>query len=392
MRSPRSDSRGSSTGSWIVVVALALSTALLPVVATPTAAAEAHLGISNVGLEPTSPAPGQQTDLEVSIRNGPNSGSVVEITDVYVRPTGSTDDVVRIQEVGTVPVGGNVTVPLSVSFDEPGVKNLRVIVVGEQEDGSYVRVRYPLTVDVEEPNRPQLELTAEEAVSGATRSVNVTVANGLERDIRQLRVTASSETVNFNVNERVKARLRGGNTTSFTFPARVPDAGTYPVNLTLSYTDDGVERTVSRTYEAHFETPANPGELVLTDVQATQRGNTLEISATAGNVGSGTVEGVVVSVSNSSRVERSNYFVGSVEESDFSSFTLTSDVEGNVSSVPVTVTYSVGGVERSFTTAVDVDRRVVRPQAPQESGLPLLPIGGVLAVLLVGTVVFLWRR
>ncbi|MDS0293740.1 COG1361 S-layer family protein [Halogeometricum luteum] len=382
----------SSLVPWAVVAAVVLSSVLFPVVAAPADAAGAHLGVTGVEVRPTSPAPGQQTEFEVSIRNGPNSASAVELSDVYVRAVGSTDDVARIEDAGTLPVGGNVTVPLSASFAEPGAKNLRVTVVGRQSDGSVVRARYPVTVEVEEPNRPQLELSAEEAVSGSRRPVNVTVANGLERDIRQLRVETASDRVNFSVNERVRARLRAGNTTTFTFPARISEPGAYPVDLTLHYVDNGVERSVSRTYEANFDAPTNPGELVLTDVQATQRGGTLELSATAGNVGSSTVEGVVVSVPEASGVEGSRYFVGSVEQSDFSSFTLTSNVEGNVSSVPVEVTYSVGGVERSFTDSVEVDRRVVRRQSPQQGGLPLVPIGGAVLVLVLAAGAFVWWR
>jgi hypothetical protein len=392
MRFPPSNSRGASVALWFVVVTLTLSIALSPLVAMPAAAADAHLGISSIELEPTNPAPGQRTELQVKIRNGPNSGSAVDVTNVYVRPVDSPNDIIRIREVGTVPVGGNITVPLSVSFEESGTKNLRVFVVGREAEGSYVNVRYPLTVDVEEPDRPQLELSTGEAISGATRPVNVTVANGLDRNLRQLRVTTSSPAVNFSVNERVKARLQSGNTTTFSFPARVAESGTYPVNATFHYAQNGIERTISKTYQANFESPSNPGELVLTDLQATQRGTAVEISATAGNVGSSTVEGVVVSVANESRVERSKYFVGSVEESDFSSFTLTSSVAGNVSSVPLRVTYSVDGVRRSFTTTVRVDRMAVRPQQPQGNGLPLLPIGGAVVALIVAALVFRWRR
>lgn len=377
---------------WAVVAMVVLSAALVPIIAVPADAAGVHLGITGVDVQPTSPAPGQQTDLEVSIRNGPNSAGAVELSDIYVRPVGSTDDIVRVEDAGTLPVGGNITVPLSASFAESGVKQLRVTVVGRRNDGSFVRAKYPVTVEVEAPSRPQLELSTEKAISGSRRPVNVTVANGLERDIRQLRVETTSSRVNFSVNERVQARLRAGNTTTFSFPARISEPGTYPVTLTLHYVDNGLERTVSRTYEANFDSPANPGELVLTDVQAAQRGGTLELSATAGNVGSSTVNGVVVSIPNTSGVERSTYFVGSVEQSDFSSFTLTSNVEGNVSSVPVEVTYSVGGVERSFTDSVEVDRRTVRQQSPQQGGLPLLPIGGVLVVLLLGAVAFGWWR
>ncbi|WP_396613731.1 hypothetical protein ACH9L7_17810 (plasmid) [Haloferax sp. S1W] len=380
------------TLSLFFVGVLVLSTVVVPLAAQPTKAADAHIGITNVEVTPNDPAPGQQAELVTSIRNGEDSPSVIELTDVYVRRPGSSSDITRIEEVGTIPIGGNVSVPLAVSFEKLGVKNLRIIAIGRLKDGSHVRVQYPLTVHVKEPPRPQLELSVEEAVPGAKRSVNVTVANGLDRDIRQLTVVSSSPEVNFSVNERVNATLAAGKSTTFTFPARVSEAGRHPVNLTLRYTDRGVQHEVTRSYQPSFDSPTNPGKVILTDLQASQTGGTIKISATAGNVGSSTVESVVVEVAESETVDRSKYFIGSIDNSDFSSFTLKSDAKGNVSSVPVTVTYTVGGVQRSFTTEVSVERQAVRQHVPKQSGLPLVPIGGAASVLLVGAVVYFWRR
>ncbi len=392
--SPRESNDGvGSVLSWLFVAVVVLSAVTVPLATGPAKAAEAHIGISDVTVAPTEPTPGEQTDLEVTIRNGEKSPSVVDVTDVYVRRQGSPTDIARIEDVGTITIGSSISIPVAVSFDEPGSKNLRVVLVGRQNDGSHVRVRYPVTVDVKEVSRPQIELSTEEAVPGATRSVNVTVSNGLTEDIRQLRVVSSSPDVNFGVTERVKPRLKAGNATTFTFPARVDEAGSYPVNVTLQYSNRGEKHELTRTYRPLFSSPTNPGQVILTDVQATQAGGTLEISATAGNVGSDAVEGVVVSVVNSSSVERSNYFIGSIDGSDFSSFTLRTAAQGNVSSVPVEVRYSVGGVEKSVTTSVTVDRQMMRRPVPDSGsgGFPLLPVGGAAAVLLVGAAVYRWR-
>lgn len=272
--------------SWFFVAVIVLSTVAVPIAAGPAKAAKAHVGITNVKVAPDKPAPGQQTELKVTIQNGENSPSVVDITDVYVRRQGNPSDIARIEDVGTITIGGNISIPLTASFDEPGLKNLRVILVGRQKGGSHVRVRYPVTVDVQEPTRPQIELSAEEAVPGATRSVNVTVSNGLNHDIRQLKLTSSASDVNFSVNERVKPRLEAGDSTTFTFSARVSKAGSHPVNVSLQYSDRGVEHQITRTYQTNFDSPTNPGKIILTDVKATQTGGSLEISATAGNVGS----------------------------------------------------------------------------------------------------------
>jgi hypothetical protein len=346
-----------------------------------------------VSVSPEQPFPGQATTIETTIRNGRNSSQVVEITDLYVRRPGSAEDVARVEDLGTVSVGRELTVPLTVSFEEQGLKNLRVIITGRDQDGNHVTAKYPVTVDVEEPDRPQLEVSTQEAVPGATRPVNVTLANGRDRDITQLQVVVSSPAVNFSVDRRVEARLRAGNTTTFSFPSRVSEAGTHPVNVTLVYAYQGVQRRISRTVQTTFDAPANPGAVRLTDLQATDRGSSVELSATAGNVGTSDVEGVVVSISETQRVNGANYFVGSIEGSDFSSFTLSTSVDGNVSTVPVEVTYVTGGVEQSFTREVDVEQAASRERPPKQDGPPLRPLvgAGVLLVVVV-SVVYLWRR
>lgn len=247
------------------------------------------------------------------------------------------------------------------------------------------------SIDDEPAQRPQLELSVPDAIPGSTRPVNVTVANGLDQEVRQLSVRVASEEVRFGATERVRSQLGAGGTATFRFPATVEAAGVSPVNVTMIYTDDGGRQRVTRTFRPEFGAPSNPGTIALTGVETTARGGSLEISATASNVGSGTVEGVVVSVDGADAVDSRDYFVGEVEGSDFSSFTLTAGVTGNVSSVPVQVRYVVDGVERTYTTDLSVEQVAVdRPDRSGGGGLPVVPIVGLLVVVVI-VAVYRWR-
>jgi hypothetical protein len=243
----------------------------------------------------------------------------------------------------------------------------------------------------ESGDRPQVELSVRDAVPGATRPVNVTVANGLDEEVRQLRVSASSPSAAFDVTQRVRANLSAGETATFMFPATAEEAGTLPVNVTLEYTKDGVRRRTTQTIQASFTAPPNPAEVTLTDLDAVQRGGRIEISATAGNVGSTEAEAVVVSVGDAQRVGAAEYFIGEIAASDFASFTLRANVDGNVSSVPVEVQYIVDGVERSTVTEVPVEREVVT-RTSSGGGFPVLPVVGLAIVLALGAVGYrVWR-
>jgi hypothetical protein len=187
----------------------------------------------------------------------------------------------------------------------------------------------------------------------------------------------------------VTSRLTAGETTEFRFPARVAESGTYPVTVTLNYTDGGTRKQVTERFDAAFDAPANPGAVELTGVEAVDRGGRVEITATASNVGSDEVKSVIVSTAESENVDRKKYFVGSIDASDFSSFTLTPTVAGNVSSIPVEVSYVVDDVRRNVTTEIPVRQAASPDRSTQQGGLPILPILVVVALIVA---VVIYRR
>jgi hypothetical protein len=236
---------------------------------------------------------------------------------------------------------------------------------------------------------PQIALSVADGLPGTTRPVNVTVANGLEGDLSQVEVTVDSPDATFAASERVTSRLTAGETTDFRFPARVAESGTYPVTVTLNYTDGGTRKQVTERFDATFDAPANPGAVELTGVEAVDRGGRVEITATASNVGSDEVKSVIVSTAESENVDRKKYFVGSIDASDFSSFTLTPTVAGNVSSIPVEVSYVVDDVRRNVTTEIPVRQAASPDRSTQQGGLPILPILVVVALIVA---VVIYRR
>ncbi|MEF8840923.1 MAG: hypothetical protein V5A62_04765 [Haloarculaceae archaeon] len=122
-----------SVGHAGSLVALLLAT-VLPATAG-VASADPALTVTNVTVSTEQPAPGQLTEVRTTVRNAGNRSGVVEITDVYVRPKGGSGDRARAEDIGTVAGGQSLTVPLTLTFDDPGVKDLRVHVVGRTPNG-----------------------------------------------------------------------------------------------------------------------------------------------------------------------------------------------------------------------------------------------------------------
>jgi hypothetical protein len=263
--------------------------------------------------------------------------------------------------------------------------SLSYTVGGEQRGAEYTFEPSFGTADAP-ADRPQLQVDVEEAVAGASRPVTVTVANGLGNEVRQLELNVSSPDVTFQSNTRVRSVLQAGGTAELAFSAVAEESGVYPVQVTFDYRDDGVQQQVTRTFDVEFAPPSNPGRVQLTDVDAVAEGDSLELSATASNVGSERVESVIVSLPDSADVSGREYFVGGIDGSDFSSFTISTTVDRNVTSVPVEVTYVVDGVQKTVTTEVAVEQTALRQASESSDGgsVPLIPIAvvGVLVIVL----------
>ena len=148
-----------------------------------------------------------------------------------------------------------------------------------------------------------------------------------------------------------------------------------------------------------FDYRPRQGAMRITGVELsfTDNGN-LQISGNAGNTGRAEVTGVVVAVGDSEHVSpaypQRDYFVGTVEGSEFAPFDLTAQVDAeNATTVPVEVSYVVNGVERTQTVELPYDRSLEPPERERGLRLPGGLGAGVALAALVGVpaAVLLWR-
>lgn len=170
-------------------------------------------------------------------------------------------------------------------------------------------------------------------------------------------------------------------------------AGT--LTAVASYRVVGTDRTGNATGQFAYDPPA--GEVRLTDVDLRFDGaGRLVVTGNAGNVGDGEVTGVVVAVSESEHVApaypQRDYFVGTVEGSEFAPFELTADVDAaNATTIPVTVSYRVGGEARTENVSLAYDDSLAPAERRSSPAASLsIPFGtaGLALGLLVGAVVF----
>ncbi|MDS0293221.1 NEW3 domain-containing protein [Halogeometricum luteum] len=245
--------------------------------------------IANATVSPEQPAPGEQFTVRTTIQNSQQSGGGFEITDVYVRQRGSTDDVARVEDIGTLPPGSDVTVPLTASFDSPGTRELRVYVVGRNPSDEVVRLQYPVVVTVREGG-PQVGISAEDAVVGTEGTVQVTAANGEDAAVRNVRVSLSGD-AGIRDDTRVLATLPANRSQTFNFSV-TPRSRTTRLEARVQYTTtSGSARTVTESVTLE----ADPlRESVQLDASVVGDGADPDVAVDVSNLGNAPLEDAVV--------------------------------------------------------------------------------------------------
>lgn len=275
--------------SRAAVFVLALLVVLSSLAGIGLVDAETTAFISDATVSPEQPAPGEQFTIRTTVQNSQQSDGGFEITDVYVRLRESTDEVARVEDIGTLPPGSDVTVPLTASFDSPGTRELRVYVVGRTPNDEVVRLQYPVVVTVREGG-PQIGISTGDAVVGTAGMVQVTAANGEDSPVRNVRVSLSGD-AGIRNDTRVLATLPGNVSRTFNFSV-TPRARTTELEARVQYTtSSGSTRTAVDTVTLD----ADPlRESVQLDANVVGDGADPDVTADVSNLGNAPLEDAVV--------------------------------------------------------------------------------------------------
>lgn len=358
----------------LLAAVLAVALAAVPaagLVAGPTdgggasAAAPAKVSIVDVTVDPSTPQPGEQVVITPTVKVLAASDSDFEFTDIALRmPSGNRlREYTRVEDLGTLAPGSELSVPMIVSFDEPGLHRFRVHAYGES-DGENVHVQYPVVVEVKQAGQaPQIDVTVEPRVANADSVANVTVSNGVGTELRNLELTLDGEDVRVDRRRRVLPVLADGESETFQFPVSATRNGTHTLNASVRYSRDDDVRTLTESAAVRFESLA---EDVLVDATAADDGRSVAVDVT--NRGNVALESVLVS-ENADGVDAPSRSLGTIGVDETRTVRLnvsrTGDAEDDVD-VPVSVAYDVG--DRSGTANATATLSTV-PGAIELTGL-----------------------
>jgi hypothetical protein len=335
------------------VLAILLVLSLVAPATLAAGATTAKVSIADVEVTPAQPAPGERFTVTTTIRNAestPNSPSAsFSMHAVALRDADSPSKTyARVDNLGTLPEGASVDVPLTLSFEEPGVRELRVYVFGSGGAGP-VEYRYPVVVTVREGG-PQVSVLSGDAdpVVGASSSINVSVANGEAESVRNVRLELAGRSVDVEDSTRVLPSIASEATETFEFEV-TPSATDATLRATLRYTTESGD---VRTTEVSSSLTADPLRVdVGLDASVTGAGTDPPVEAEVSNFGNAPLTDVVVRAAADGRVVARRSIPDVPAESS-------RRVELNVSGVDeatldVTADYEVGSRVESSTTTVD---------------------------------------
>jgi len=344
----------------------------------------------SVSVEERHPQVGVQTDDSVAgvASNGTvtvANGLDTSVSNVEVSVSGDGARVLDDRSV-FASLGEGETAQAEFRFrpERAGTHELTATVSYTLPSGTERTVTQNRTIETE-AYRGGVVLDTSRSGSGTDQTLAVDIVNKGNTPAEDVVVTAVSE--NATVSQTIVRSVPASSTKRVRLNATLSERSA-TVLVSAAYESGSAQRRVNTTTTLR----SAPGSIDLTGLDVTRESGVLQITGSTSNVGAMTVRSVVVRVLPGENVEPAapnrDFFVGEVPGSDFSSFDLTARASGNVTSIPLEVSYLVDGTRVRQQFAAPVDPGLTGQQVEQ-AGSAGGPGAGLFAVVGLGAVVLL---
>lgn len=298
--------------------------------------------------------------------------------------------------------GESVVTAFDFEPDSAGTHTLNATLSYTTGGGTVRTVSETVTVETD-PLRDRVSLDVSTTQGGGSQVVVVDVLN--QGNAPATNVTVTGDSVNATVQRALVGSIAPGESRTVRLNTTLSaDSADLVVRATYDLADERGETSVSTALTQ------TPGTIGLTGIQVVPEGGRLRISGSASNLGTTDAQSVLVSVVETEGVTavepNPEFFVGPVPASDFASFDVYAATQGDVTEIPLEVSYIVDGDRRTRTVTVDVGGTsggMPAQQGPSSSGgdggsdggggLPVVAIVvGLFVVLVVlAIIVQAWR-
>ncbi|MDS0281498.1 hypothetical protein [Haloarcula onubensis] len=338
-----------------------------------------------------------QVDVEAddSVANVTSNGTVTiangldtRISNVEVTVSGNDVTMLDDRSVfASVAEGSTATADFRFRPERAGTHELRANVTYTLPSGTERTVTQNQTIETEAASGGVV-LETSRSGSGTEQTLAVDIVNQGNAAAEDIVVSGRSE--NATVSQTIVDSVPPRSTERVRLNATL-SAPTADVVVTAAYQSGSDRRTVTTTRTLR----ATPASIELTGLSVSREDGLLQITGSTSNVGTTTARSVVVRVLPDEGVEPAapnrDFFVGEVPGSDFSSFDLTARATGNVSAIPVEVSYLVDGERTRETFSVPVDSGRSDRAEPQTGGgglgaglVAVVGLAGVVSLVIAG--------
>ena len=142
--------------------------------------------ITDATVSPTAPAAGAPTTIDATVRLSAGSSSAATLERVEVVDE-NDDRLGTATDLGSLSPGETLSVPVTVTFQERGTREVTVRATVSDDDGERTTVSRPLSIAVES-GAPQIETDVDGLVEGVDSAAAVTLSNPTTAPLRDITV------------------------------------------------------------------------------------------------------------------------------------------------------------------------------------------------------------
>ncbi|MFC7097015.1 CARDB domain-containing protein [Halobaculum marinum] len=275
----------STRAAALVVGLLLVTSVLVPFVGVAGAVPDARVSVTDATVTPATPTAGAPITVAATVRLSGGSASAADLD--RVRVVDADGEVLgEATGLGALSPGETLTVPVTLTVDDPGAYDLSVVATVSDSDDETARARFPLSLVVER-GAPQVEVRAENAVAGADSRVAVTLSNPTTAALRDLTVSVVDPADGERVDGTV-ATLAAGASQQVNLSVRPTEAGEQSFQVRVDYTTAAGTRA-SVTHEGLVTVDELAADVGVRVSRSTGDGD----GAAAGGGGAGGLAGII---------------------------------------------------------------------------------------------------
>ncbi len=361
-------------------------------------------------LEPAALLPGDTGTLTLSIKN-------MATSEVYVKEDDQTFDMNAY--IASITLDGNDNIEiLDNEYTDIGLlgpqDSIRIAFNIKAQDDATDRVHflnmevvggsdmydlnYNIPVKVDSRDIKLILATMPATVMNEISTVELDIVNPRPNDVNNVMIIPKARDITFNPAEVFVGTVPAGNRSrvSLTMNTMNVPAGMRNVSFSASYFN-GDNSHISSEKETAV-TVVEQTSLIFTNIEVTNFGNTYTVTGDINNFGTTDAKNVLITVVQSDDIQPmqpyANYFVGTLEADDFSSFELSARVlSDQINSIPITIEFrDTDNVYSSITSKLDIDNNIVSKETDTQTPLWVLAVTGLAALLVAGIIFYSWRK